>query len=228
MNWNWIHKRWLVARIELHWACISWCKRRGNHLLEHGKPLNSKRMLRLARKIDRHGMIAAFRDRTTSVQKGRVLRWRRNRWKERSSGHTVRYTKLILLVDAKHHSCPYSPPDPLRMVRTDHILSDTLPHYRQIPLPHQAAGCLFFRSRQSGRHGRPAPKIRSHWNGAFGKTDHLESTLVQEFTCASGNSQSADRHFDVSLPAALLYRPIATRRNEIHLVLIQFSQALIV
>lgn len=58
MNWNWIHKRWLVARIELHWACISWCKRRGNHLLEHGKPLNSKRMLRLARKIDRHGMIA--------------------------------------------------------------------------------------------------------------------------------------------------------------------------
>lgn len=53
-----IKERWLAARIELHWAYIMRCRKRGNALLDHGEPLNSGRMLKLARKIDRHGSIA--------------------------------------------------------------------------------------------------------------------------------------------------------------------------
>ena len=33
------------------------CRRRGNNLLDKGEPLNSKRMLKLAQKIDHHGII---------------------------------------------------------------------------------------------------------------------------------------------------------------------------
>lgn len=61
--------------------------------------------------------MSAFLNCTTYVQEEHVPQWGGNRWKGRFSGHTVRYTKLILLVDAKYHSCPYNPPDPLRMVR---------------------------------------------------------------------------------------------------------------
>lgn len=57
---NHIKERWLAARIELHWMYIIWCRKRGTALLDHGEPLNSERLLKLARKIDRHGM-AVFR-----------------------------------------------------------------------------------------------------------------------------------------------------------------------
>lgn len=55
---NHIKERWLAARIELHWAYIIWCRRRGTKLLEQGEKLNSARMMKLTRKIDHHGIIA--------------------------------------------------------------------------------------------------------------------------------------------------------------------------
>lgn len=52
-----VKAKWLAIKIELHWAYILWCRKRGNNLLDKGEPLNSKRMLKLARKIDHHGII---------------------------------------------------------------------------------------------------------------------------------------------------------------------------
>ena len=52
-----VKAKWLAIKIELHWAYILWCRRRGNNLLDKGEPLNSKRMLKLAQKIDHHGII---------------------------------------------------------------------------------------------------------------------------------------------------------------------------
>lgn len=52
-----LNKWWLEARIELHWAYIMRCRKRGNKLLERGERLNSSRMLKLARRIDHHSVI---------------------------------------------------------------------------------------------------------------------------------------------------------------------------
>ena len=49
-----LNKWWLEARIELHWAYIMRCRKRGNKLLERGERLNSSRMLKLAHRIDHH------------------------------------------------------------------------------------------------------------------------------------------------------------------------------
>ena len=46
----------LAARIEYHWWFILRCRKRGERWLSGGEPLSSKRLLRLSRRIDRHGL----------------------------------------------------------------------------------------------------------------------------------------------------------------------------
>lgn len=40
-----VKAKWLAIKIELHWAYILWCRKRGNNLLDKGEPLNSKECL---------------------------------------------------------------------------------------------------------------------------------------------------------------------------------------
>ena len=48
----------LALRIEYHWWWILHWRRLGNHMIGRGVSLSSPRLLRLSRKIDKHGLIA--------------------------------------------------------------------------------------------------------------------------------------------------------------------------
>lgn len=51
--------RWMIAcRIEMHWRVIMRCRRAGERMIRRGEALTSEKLLRLDRKISRHGMRA--------------------------------------------------------------------------------------------------------------------------------------------------------------------------
>ena len=53
-----IQRIWIAAQIEIRWAYILWCRRRGEFLISCGVPFHSKILQKLSRKIDPHGLIA--------------------------------------------------------------------------------------------------------------------------------------------------------------------------
>ena len=48
----------LAARIEYHWWFILYYRKRGEKWIDHGEPLNSKRLLRLNDRANVHGLRA--------------------------------------------------------------------------------------------------------------------------------------------------------------------------
>ena len=46
---------WIAARIEWHWAFILLYRKRGGKLIERGVPLCSEKLIRISKRINRHG-----------------------------------------------------------------------------------------------------------------------------------------------------------------------------
>ena len=52
----------LAARIERRWRCILRLRKQGDKLIADGNTLNSKKLLRINRRLDRCGLLAAAQE----------------------------------------------------------------------------------------------------------------------------------------------------------------------